>query len=99
MIDSASLIKYLSENKTRHEQEYNLTKIGIFGSIARGEQNDKSDIEIVVEFKPGTPDLSSIKYRLREEIQSKFHAQVDICRLKYIKPIFKEMIQSDIKYA
>jgi uncharacterized protein len=99
MIDSNSLIKYLSENKARFEKDYNLTTIGIFGSVARGEQTDFSDIDLVVEFKPNTPDLYSIKYRLKEEIQEKFKTSVDICRLKYIKPIFKQMIQSDIRYV
>jgi uncharacterized protein len=99
MIDSYSLIKYLSENKARFEKEYSLIRIGIFGSVARGEQTDVSDIDIVVEFKPDTPDLYSIKFRLKEEIQKKFKTPVDICRLKYIKPVFKQMILSDIRYV
>ncbi len=99
MIDSNSLIKYLSENKARYEKDYNLIRIGIFGSVARGEQTDGSDIDLVVEFKPNTPDLYSKKYKLKEEIQEKFKTSVDICRLKYIKPIFKHMIQSEVKYV
>ena len=99
MIDSNSLMKYLSGNKARYEKDYNLTRIGIFGSVARGEQTDESDIDLVVEFKPNTPDLYSIKYKLKEEIQEKFKTSVDICRLKYIKPVFKKMIQSEVRYV
>ncbi|MCF6170087.1 MAG: nucleotidyltransferase domain-containing protein [Bacteroidales bacterium] len=83
----------------RLEKEYNLIKIGIFGSIARGEQNEQSDIDLIVEFKKDTPDLFSIKQRLKNEIQSQFNLPVDICREKYIKPIFKQQILSETKYA
>ena len=99
MIDSKQLLIYLSSNKDRFQKEYHLIRIGFFGSIARGEQNDKSDIDLIVEFEDGTPDLFSIKQKLKSEIQSKFNLQVDICREKYIKSIFKNQILSEAKYA
>jgi hypothetical protein len=99
MIDSNQILYYLSSNKKRLEKEYHLVKIGIFGSIARGEQNEESDIDLIVEFEENTPDLYSIKQSLKDEIQSRFNLPVDICREKYIKPIFKNQILSDAKYA
>ncbi|MCK4921068.1 MAG: nucleotidyltransferase domain-containing protein [Bacteroidales bacterium] len=99
MIDADNILKYLSLNKVRFKQEYHLTKIGLFGSIARGEQTDKSDIDLVIEFEPDTPDLYTLKYKLKKEIQEKFDLQVDICRLKYIKPIFTKQIQSEVRYV
>jgi len=46
-----STIKKLIEmKKDKIIDEYKIKSIGIFGSYARGEQNDKSDIDIVVEF-------------------------------------------------
>ena len=99
MIDSNKILHYLTSNKNRLEKEYHLVKIGIFGSIARGEQNEKSDIDLIVEFEDNTPDLYSIKQRLKDEIQAKFNLPVDICREKYIKAIFKNQILSDAKYA
>ncbi len=99
MIDSRKILFYLTSNKERLEKEYHLIKIGIFGSIARGEQNEQSDIDLIVEFKKDTPDLFSIKQRLKKEIQSQFNLPVDICREKYIKPIFRQQILSETKYA
>ena len=99
MIDSSKILFYLTSNKTRLKKEYHLVKIGIFGSIAREEQNEQSDIDIIVEFKNDTEDLFMIKQRLKEEIQSKFNVPVDICREKYIKPIFRQQILSETKYA
>ena len=80
-------------------RDYHLTKIGIFGSFARGEANDSSDIDLIIEFEPGTKNIHSLKIKLKEEIQNKFDRPVDLCRLKYIKPILKNQIQSEIKYV
>lgn len=99
MVDSKQLLVYLSSNKERYQKEYHLIRIGIFGSVARGEQNNKSDIDLIVEFEDDTPDLYTIKQKLRNEIQSKFNLPVDICREKYIKPIFKSQILSETRYA
>jgi hypothetical protein len=99
MIDKKQILAYLSLNKSRFKKDYHLVKIGVFGSIARGEQNNKSDIDLIVEFEDNTPDLYSIKQKLRNEIQSKFNLSVDICREKYIKPIFRNQILSEVKYV
>ncbi|MEO8232314.1 MAG: nucleotidyltransferase domain-containing protein [Ignavibacteriota bacterium] len=99
MIDSTQILYYLSSNKTRFQKEYHLVKIGIFGSIARGEQNEKSDIDLIVEFEENTPDLYSIKQRLKNELQARFNLPVDICREKYIKSVFKKQILTEVRYA
>jgi predicted nucleotidyltransferase len=99
MIDTKQILIYLSSNKDRFRKDYHLTRIGVFGSVARGEQNANSDIDLIVEFEENTPDLYSIKQKIRNEIQSKFNMPVDICREKYIKPIFKSLLLSEVKYA
>jgi uncharacterized protein len=95
----SSIMNYLSHHKTRLMQDYHLISIGLFGSIARGDSNNRSDIDLVIEFEPDTPDIYSLKSRLRKEIETQFDRNVDICRLKYIKPIFKDQIQAEIKYV
>ena len=99
MVGAKQILYYLSSNKDRFEKEYHLIKIGIFGSIARGDQNEKSDIDIIVEFEENTPDLYGIKLKLKDELQSIFNHSVDICREKYINPIFKTQILAEAKYA
>ena len=99
MIELNQILLYLVTNKSRLEKDYHLKKIGVFGSMARGDQNKKSDIDLIVEFEENTPDLYSIKQQLRDEIQTKFNLPVDICREKYIKPIFRNQILSEARYA
>jgi hypothetical protein len=99
MVDSRQILVYLSSNKDRFKNDYHLIRIGVFGSVARGDHNENSDIDLVVEFEDNTPDLYNLKERLRKEIQSEFNIPVDICREKYIKPIFKKLVLSEVRYV
>ncbi len=95
----ADIINYLLSNKNRYKKEYRLTKIGIFGSIARDDFSENSDIDLMVEFEDNANDLYSIKETLRNEISEHFNRKVDICREKYIKSIFKTQILSETLYV
>jgi predicted nucleotidyltransferase len=99
MLNSNEILDYLSKNKVRMQQEYHLVKIGLFGSVARNENNPSSDIDLIVEFEENTNDLFSLKRNLKNEIQSAFNVSVDICREKYIKPVFREQIIAEAKYV
>jgi len=95
MIDRGDIIKYLRQHKAELITEYNLSKIGIFGSFARGEQTADSDIDFIVEFNPGTENLFQLKLALKKLFEQQFHKDVDICREKYIKPYYKKRILKD----
>jgi predicted nucleotidyltransferase len=99
MDDLNQIMIYLQNNKDRLKREYHLTKIGVFGSVARDDYNLKSDIDLIVEFEENTPDLYSIKQNLRNEIGNKFKRPVDICREKYLNPFFKKRLISEARYV
>lgn len=99
VVDKSQILQYLSANKQNISRKYYLKKLGIFGSYARGEQTQNSDLDLLVEFENNTPDLSEKKELIRKEIQSVFHINVDICREKYIKPVFRQHILSDAIYV
>ncbi len=44
------VFKILSQNLAQLKNEYGVKKIGVFGSFVRGEQENDSDIDILVEF-------------------------------------------------
>lgn len=99
MLTKEDILKYLSEYKTTFEKELNITKLGLFGSYARDEQKPESDIDLIVEFKPDTPELSEKKERLKSIIKSKFRREVDVCREKYLKPYYKQQILQSVIYV
>ena len=99
MVAQSQIIHYLSTNKQSISRRYRLKKLGIFGSYARNEQTPASDLDLLVEFEDNTQDLTDKKEFLRKEMQSVFNIPVDICREKYIKPIFMQQILSDAIYV
>ncbi|MCD6178740.1 MAG: nucleotidyltransferase domain-containing protein [Bacteroidales bacterium] len=99
MSDLDNILAYLLLNKDRYYKEYHLKRIGVFGSIARNEQNENSDIDLIVEFKKDTADLYLIKQLIKRDLEEKFNRSVDICREKYLKPYFKKQIQLEAKYV
>ena len=98
MLTKSQILTFLESNKSYLLEGFNLSKIGIFGSFAKGLQNENSDLDLIVEFKPGTENLYENKQRMKKFIENKLDIKVDICREKYIKDVFKEKILSDATY-
>jgi len=75
---------------------HGIVKAGIFGSYARGEQNKKSDIDILIEpsKEMSLLDISGLKIELENALDRK----VDLISYKYIHPYLKKQIlESEIK--
>ena len=91
------IIRFISEHKTEFEQEFGVTKIGLFGSYARGEVHEESDIDIVVELvKPDLFNLIGIKQTIEEALGSK----VDIVRLRdKMNKFLRQRIERDAIYV
>lgn len=48
----SEVLKKLKDHKTDLES-FRIQRLAVFGSVARGEAKDTSDIDILVEFEPG----------------------------------------------
>lgn len=92
-----TIIQYLTEHKPEFEQKFGVTKIGLFGSFARRQDQKESDIDIVVELvKPDLLTLISIKQKIEEDLGMK----VDIVRNRErMNRTLKKRIERDAVYA
>ena len=99
MIKKTDIIDFIKQNKEYFRREMYIEKIGIFGSFARGEQKENSDIDLVIELAKDTPDIFTVKEKLRNAFTSRFHLDVDIAREKYLKPYAKKIIAHEIEYV
>ncbi len=99
MICKNEILEYLSENKKYFLNRYNIIKIGIFGSFARNEQTENSDIDILIMMSPDTKEIFEKRMALKELIENYFSRKVDVCHENAIKPIFKKMILKDAVYV
>ena len=93
------ILNFLRTNKDSLLSKYSLTKIGIFGSYARNEQTEMSDIDIILDFKEDENDFYGKKYDLREYLKSVSEKEVDICTEHAIKPRFRPYILKDVIYV
>ena len=95
-INKANILNYLKEHYSEFKEKYSVEKIGLFGSYARDQASDNSDIDIFVKMEASLFDMVAIK----EQIENDLNKKVDIIREhKNIKPIFLKMIQKDLIYA
>ena len=99
MTTKDQILNFISDNKSMLRDKFHITWIGLFGSYARGEQKDTSDIDLLVEFEENTADLYGLKLQLKEFFKNKFGIETDICREKYIKPRIKRSILKETVYA
>jgi len=99
MLSSIDIINFLRNNKSYLKERFHCIEIGLFGSYARNEQTEKSDIDFLVVFDPDTPNLYETELELKNFLQTKFGKQVDVCAKKWINPIFKSLILKDALYA
>jgi hypothetical protein len=93
--EKAEILNYLKSNKEYYRTNFNIIKIGIFGSYSRETQSDNSDIDIIFEFGQNTTSIFDKKYELRKQLTEHFKTNIDICRERAIKSIFKEGILSE----
>jgi len=64
--------------------------VRVFGSVARGEADEQSDIDLVVEFEPGRSLLDHAALWL--ELQEILGCKVDVVSARGIKPRIRERV-------
>jgi len=97
MLSKQEILDELSKNLNIWRVKYGVKRIGLFGSYSRDEQNESSDIDVVVEFND--PYLSFDNYMdLKIELEDHFQKQIDLVILNDIKPALKPNILSTITY-
>ncbi|MDE6807004.1 MAG: nucleotidyltransferase domain-containing protein [Prevotella sp.] len=90
-------VNKLAEFKNTFGSKFGILKIGIFGSVARGENTESSDIDIVVEIKQPT---LSLMYDLKTALKTVFGCEVDLVRFREtLRPFFKANILKDVIYV
>ncbi len=92
----ANILDFLTTHKEVFFERYGVTKIGLFGSYARDEAEEKSDIDIFAEM----PAKFDLLVKLQEELESQLHHKIDLIRLREkMNPRLKENILRDGLYV
>lgn len=85
--------KILAERKEDIRKKYGVIILGVFGSIARGEQKETSDVDILVEIeKP----IGFAFFELWDELEKLLGCKVDLVRRSLIREEIKESILREV---
>src|SRR3990167_3537838 len=92
-----NVISTIRQQSDQIAKDYHVRKIGVFGSVARDEQNQKSDVDILVEFsKP----VGFFKFIDLEDYLSKvLKRKVDLVTNKSLKQAIKDQILKELIYV
>lgn len=74
---------------------YKPTKIGIFGSYARGENTTTSDIDILYDYKEKISLLEHIK--IINILKEKLALEIDLVTERALNPLLKTQILNDLE--
>jgi uncharacterized protein len=78
-------------------RRFNIKRIGIFGSAARGQMRKSSDVDILVEFSK-TIDLLDF-VALEKYMSEQTGVKIDLVSYKALRPEFKNAILQEVVYV
>lgn len=86
----------LKENKPILSKKYKVKDVAVFGSYVRGDQNEESDIDILVEFKEP---VGFLFIHLADYLEEILGMKVDLLTPDAIKTNRKSYIMEDLIYV
>ncbi len=97
MKSKTEILQLLSQYKPTAVSKYGLTRIGIFGSVARGEQTADSDVDVCYEGQ--APSLLTLDL-MQNDLEKLFGCPVDMVRVRNnMNSLLKQRIQREGIYV
>jgi uncharacterized protein len=91
------VLAILREFKRDRAEEYGILEIGVFGSVARDEAGEDSDVDICI--KTRTPNPFALVH-IKEEIEKRVKRRVEIIRVREkMNPFLRERIEREGRYV
>lgn len=95
------IIEHLKAKKDELRQRYGVTTLGLYGSYARDEAGEGSDVDVFYERDSGFELESGLEFlRVADELAQELGVpKVDFVGLKYMNPIIKHYAKKDFIYV
>ncbi len=95
-MNKKDILTFLSVHKNEMQKRFGLLRIGLFGSYARDEATQESDIDFVVQMKKKD---FFIREDLREYLEKHLKRNVDIGYIDSFREYYKNKIEKEIIYV
>jgi predicted nucleotidyltransferase len=91
------ILAFLKQHREELRARFGVVRIGLFGSYARDEQRDDSDIDLAIEIDSENSFRSF--FGLKAYLEDSFHKNIDLGMVSALKPGAREHILQEIIYA
>ena len=89
-VDQAYILEKLRANRERLRVEFGIERIGLYGSFARNEQTDKSDIDLVYELEKGRNLVLGRKRSIFTAfLRHQFHRKLDLVDSRLYESVYR----------
>jgi uncharacterized protein len=93
----SEVMEILDRNKAMLAARYGIISLGIFGSVARDEADEGSDVDVV--YETNSPNLFRTVH-MKRDLEALLHRRVDVVRWRErINPRLKARIASEAVYV
>jgi predicted nucleotidyltransferase len=79
-------------------EKFGVRRWGVFGSFVTGRHNDQSDVDILVEFEPGTKSFDNFM-RLAAFLEQQIGRRVELVTPESLSPHIGPHILREVEYA
>jgi len=96
-ITKADIFRILREHREQIKA-LGVHRLGVFGSFARGEQTEESDVDILVQFAPGKKSFDNFM-RLASLLEELLHRRVELVTFESVSPYLRPYILREVEYV
>lgn len=97
MTTKEEILKILEEELPLLRQKYGISKIGLFGSYSRGDQDAESDIDLLVQFERP---IGFFKFvAIEEYLKEKLGGKVELVTEDALKQIIRPYVMKEVVYV
>jgi predicted nucleotidyltransferase len=90
-------LKMLAEHKSELVRRFGITDLALFGSTARDEARDDSDIDVMVEFEGRS--TAKRYFGVQFYLEDLLHREIDLVQKGVVRAELKPYIERDLIYV
>ncbi len=104
ILDGNIIMKTLTKNDIKQKlagesdlfNAYKVSRVGLFGSFVHDSQNEKSDVDILIDFKKPLDLFSYVN--LADKLSLAMHRKVDLVTINGLKPALRNQVLNEVEW-
>ena len=98
ILTEEQILSFIKANKDDFHQRYGVYRIGLFGSFARKDHTEASDVDIAIEMEPEKKNIHNF-LAFKRHLEKELGRRVDLGIEGALKPEARKFIEKEIVYV